>query len=342
MSETSQDLPPARDTVRISTVASIPAVLEGLGYDPVAVLNEIGIEVSLFADPDTVIPLALRSRIVLHCLQTTGCRHFGLLIGQSTGLPALGHLGLLARESPDVETALQTLVHYAHLQVRGAVYLLDIDEVEACFGYALFEPDVDARRQIEDGAVAVAHNILRSLAGPKWRPLYISFTHKQPANTTPFRQFFKAPLKFGEARNGICFSTAWLRQPIPGSDPEFRRLLQKQVDLRESQSDGNLVEQLQRVLHSALLTQSASAEHVAALFSMHPRTLHRRLTAMGTSYHLVLDQVRFRVARQMLEHSSTEITQIAAMLQYSDPSAFTRAFRRWSGITPARWRQQRR
>jgi AraC-like DNA-binding protein len=80
---------------------------------------------------------------------------------------------------------------------------------------------------------------------------------------------------------------------------------------------------------------------VAALFSMHSRTLNRRLNAFGTSFRDLVDEVRFEIARQMLEDSSMDVTQIADMLDYADASAFTRAFRRWSGATPARWRAER-
>ena len=71
---------------------------------------------------------------------------------------------------------------------------------------------------------------------------------------------------------------------------------------------------------------------------MHRRTLSRRLNASGTSFQRLVDEGRFEIARQMLENTDGEIKQIAVILEYADASAFARAFRRWSGITPSQWR----
>ena len=71
---------------------------------------------------------------------------------------------------------------------------------------------------------------------------------------------------------------------------------------------------------------------------MHRRTLNRQLNAVGTTFREVLDEIRFEIARQLLEDSAMEIIHIASFLGYSNASAFTRAFRRWSSTTPANWR----
>jgi AraC-like DNA-binding protein len=74
---------------------------------------------------------------------------------------------------------------------------------------------------------------------------------------------------------------------------------------------------------------------------MHARTLNRRLNSFGLGFRELADEGRFEIARQMLGDSAMEVAQIATMLDYADASAFTRAFRRWSGTTPARWRATR-
>lgn len=72
---------------------------------------------------------------------------------------------------------------------------------------------------------------------------------------------------------------------------------------------------------------------------MHSRTLNRRLHASGTNFRTLVDEARFETARQMLEDSAMDVRQIALALDYVDASAFTRAFRRWAGVTPLQWRQ---
>ncbi len=97
-------------------------------------------------------------------------------------------------------------------------------------------------------------------------------------------------------------------------------------------------EEVRAVLRTALLAGHAKADQIAALFSMHSRTLNRRLNACGTSFQLLVDEGRFEIARQMLENTDVDIKQIAVILEYADASAFARAFRRWSGTTPSQWR----
>jgi AraC-like DNA-binding protein len=97
---------------------------------------------------------------------------------------------------------------------------------------------------------------------------------------------------------------------------------------------------LSRILRSRLLSHDCSAERVADLFSMHCRTLNRRLSAEGTGFWAVVDEMRFEIARQMLAGTVMPFAQIAAALAFSEASAFTRAFRRWSGRTPTAWRAE--
>ena len=328
------------NTVRIATAASIPKVLKQLGYDPVPLLAELGLELSLFDDPDNVISYALRSRLVQLCVNTTRCQHFGLLLGQHVGLSSVGLVGFLVQQSSNVQTALESLVRYAPLHVRGGVVYMDQGDGSVLLGYGIYQQKVEAREQIEDGSAAAIFNFLRELCGPRWRPLEVRFTHRKPTDIRPFRQFFKAPLIFNAERSGVLFSSKCLQQSVSGAEPELRRLLQKYVDDLESQYSDDFVAQARRVLHTALLTQHATAEQVAALFSIHPRTLNRRLKASGTNFHELANQSRFEIAQQWLEHSSMELIQIAAALGYADASAFTRAFRRWSGTTPSLWRKR--
>lgn len=329
-------------TVRIGPVLAIPEVLRNLGADPAEVLNEAGFKLDLFNDPENRISIVSRGRLISHCVARTGCRHFGLLLGQHAGLHSFGLVGLLVKYSPDVGTALRSLVRYFHLHARGAAPALAVDGDRAMLSFAIHQPHVEAAEQIGDGAVAVMCNMLRELCGPAWKPDEARFAHRRPEEVAPFRQFFRAPLRFDAEQYAVVFSTTCLTRPLPETDPALRRLLQKEVDALEARHGGEFPEQVRSVLRSSLLTGHASAEEVAALFSMHSRTLGRHLAGSGSGFRQLVDEGRFEIARQMLEDSAMDVSQIAGMLDYADASAFTRAFRRWSGTTPAQWRAQRR
>jgi AraC-like DNA-binding protein len=325
-------------TVQTSGTASIPDVLRSLGASPAQVLASAGVEQTLFDDPDSLISLDALGRLMKRCVTTTGCQHFGLLVGQRGGLHSLGLVGLVARYSPDVRSALHKLGTYLHLHNGAAVTsVLETDDV-AVLAYDLNQPDIEAVDQISDGAIAILFNILRSLCGPDWHPVEVRFAHRKPADVRPFRRFFGAPLRFDDEQTALVFSADWLDLRVPGAHDELQRLLQRQIDALEARHRGELPEQVRSVLRAGLLTGHASADQVAALFSVHSRTLRRRLNAFGTTFKALADESRFEIARQMLRDTRMDVSQIADSLDYADASAFTRAFRRWSDTTPAAWR----
>ena len=101
---------------------------------------------------------------------------------------------------------------------------------------------------------------------------------------------------------------------------------------------GPLTEDLRRVLRTELLRDTCSAAAIARLFSMHRRTLNRHLRMEGLAFRQVANEIRFEIACELLANTDMALGQIAAVLRYSELSAFTRAFRRWSGQTPSAWR----
>lgn len=319
----------------------VPAVLQALGADPIVVLAEAGIDPELFDDPDNVITYAARGRLMAHCVVRTGCKHFGLLVGQQLGLHSLGLAGYLVKTSPDVGTALRCLGRLLNLHVHGAVMPLAIEGDSAMISYLACQPRVEATEQIGDGAVAALFNIMRTLCGPRWKPTEAWFAHRRPADTRPFQQFFRAPLRFDAERYALVFSTNWLSRASVGADPDLRRMLQKEVDKLADKQHGGFPEQVRDVLRTALLTGHGTADQVAMLFSMHPRTLGRRLQAFGTNFQELMNEGRFEIARQMLENTTLEVSEVGTALCYSRSSVFIRSFRRWSGTTPAAWRASR-
>ncbi len=320
----------------------IPEVLRSLGHDPAKVLAEAGFDSRLFDDPETLVSFAARNRLMAHCTARTNCAHFGLLVGQRGGLHSMGLVGLLGKYSPDAGAALRNIVRYVHLHVRGAVADLTVDGDLATLRYEIYQPHVEATDQIGDAACAVMFNIMRDLCGPDWSPVEVRFAHRKPKDIGPFLRFFQAPLLFDAAENAIVFSAAWLNCRLTAIEPELRRLLQKQIDALEVRHGDDFPAQVRSVLRTALVTGNGGVDQVAEVFSMHRRTLCRRLSRFGTSFQPLADECRFEIARQLLEDSAMAVTEVAGLLDYADASAFARAFRRWSGTTPAQWRNTRK
>jgi AraC-like DNA-binding protein len=308
--------------------------------DPAEVCKAASFDFTLFDDPANLITYRAASHLFRVCVEQTGCAHFGLLQGRKHGLDVLGIVGLLVKYAPDAGTALHNLVRYMHLQIRGAVATLEESDRYAIFGYEIYEADAEATDQIADASLANMFNIVAALCGPYWKPIEVRFEHRKPSDLTPFQRFFQAPLRYEMHENALVFAATWLRRPLPMGDPELRRLLQSQVKALEAQYRDDFPQTVRSILRTGLLTGHGSADQVATLLSMHGRTLHRRLAVHGTNFKALVDECRYEIARQMLKDTDSGVGHIADMLDYADTSAFARAFRRWSGTTPSRWRMR--
>ena len=329
-------------TVRVRGVMGIPAVIESLGSDPKQVFSRARVDPALFDDPDQSISLAVVGRLLQQAVASTGCEHFGLLVGQRGGQSSLGLIGLAIRDSANVGVALRRLGTYLHLYHGGQVMNLDVSGDVATLSYAIHQPGVEAVDQIEDGALAIFFNVMRDLCGADWLPLEVRFAHRRPTSVRPFLEFFHTTLQFNAEQSALVFSANWLHRPLPEVDADLQRLLRREIDELEATQGTDFQERVRGVLRTALLTGHGSADQVAALFSMHRRTLSRRLAECGTNFAVLADEARFEIAKHMLANTTMDVGQIATALDYAEASAFTRAFRRWSGTTPAAWRAQQR
>jgi AraC-like DNA-binding protein len=332
--------PIAEGIVRVGPVLATLPLLRARGIDPAPVLAEAGLTAACFDDPDNVIPYATLGRLVGRCARATCLADWGLRLGAEAGASSLGLVGVLVKNSPDVGSALRNLVEHLHLHDRGASPSLKIDGGMATLGYAIHHDGIEAADHIADGAIAITCNVIHGLCGAEWVPAAVTLMRREPPDTTLYHSFFRAPVRFDAEHNAVAFPVRWLAQRLPGADADLRRMLERQVLEPEINESGSVVH-MRRVLRTLLHTGEATEERLAHLFAMHRRTVNRRLQSQGTTFRRLVDDVRYDVARHLLESSERPVVDIAGMLNYADASAFTRAFRRWSGTTPARWRLDR-
>ncbi len=237
---------------------------------------------------------------------------------------------------------MRAIILHLHLHDRGAVPLLWERGDQAMLGYVIHWPDVPGTDQIYDGAVAIIYNILKSLVGPLWKAGAVWLHRAPPGDPGPCRDHFRARLNFEAQYAAVGFPATYLSLAFPGSDALAYARVEREVEALESFRGVGLHERIRRVLRRLLIAGTPASElhleQVAALFGLHRRTLNRRLQVEGTSFKALLEETRYRVARQLLRDKRLPVRDLAITLGYADATAFTRAFRRWSGASPAAWR----
>jgi AraC-like DNA-binding protein len=185
--------------------------------------------------------------------------------------------------------------------------------------------------------------VLRDICGPAWAPAEVLVPRRVPARQEAYRSAFRAPVRFNQDLAALVIPAASLEHPLPHADAAARRRLEQHVLDCERTAPRDAADELRRHLSIELLKAKCSAKTVARGFAIHRRTLNRRLRAEGTGFKRIVEDIRSATARQLIADTELSLTHIAAALDFSEPAAFTRAFRRWSGgVTPSAWRAQHR
>ena len=328
-------------TARAHTAAlrGIPLVLERFGIRSEPILRSVNLRLADLDDPDHSSSFADLDRLMGICLRRTKCGHFGLLVGQYINLQSFGVAGRLARNAPSAGAALQEFAAFFTLHDSGGSLSVAIHEGRVTFGYGIHVPGLAHTDQFYDLAVAAIVNVMRQLCGTGWQPDVVLLPRKRPADIRPYRQHFAAPLRFDSVIAAVVFPESHLSRAIVDADPLLHRLLFDNAEVAFAATDPILQTDVRRTIR-LLMSQQCSRGEVARRLGMHERTLGRRLQAGGTTFQRLLDETRLDMAQQLLRDTRVPVARVAAALGYGDPTVFTRAFARWTGRTPSRFRAE--
>ena len=319
---------------------SLPLLLREHGLDASSVLERMGVEPTLLDDAANRLPFDVAGRLVAECAAATACQHFGLLLGKRSGASAVGVIGGFARHADTVGAGLRMLLAHLHLHDRGGVAALtDRSDSTVELSYVIYHPNTPGTAHMLDASAAVMCSIMRELCGPRWVPSEVMLARRRPQRVVPYREFFRAPIRFDAQRTALAFPADCLSRPAHGRDPDARVRLAALAAELSAARPGSARDAVIRALSCMIIAIPPSSDSLAQVLGMEPRRLRERLEAEGTSVKQLLEDVRFELARQLLEETRMPIGEISASLHYSKPGAFSRAFRDWSGKTPRQWRQ---
>jgi AraC-like DNA-binding protein len=329
--------------VRIAGLTDFPTLVAEMGGNPARLLKRCGLDPQIFDDSEKTISFRVISQLFALAVEETHCPHFGLLLGQRRKLVAiLGPIGFLVQNSPTVGDALRNLIRNLHLHGVGTTAKLLVQRTKANYTFAIELFGKLMTDQVLDGTMASNFRLMRMICGPEWQLSAAYFAHPPPADITPYRELFHAPVHFDQEITALSFPAYWLKRPVHNADPALCPMLQDYMTQIEQQHSGNFPGQIRRVVRTMLSTGKCTSDRLADLFSMHRRTLYRRLTANGTTFKGIVEEARNEIAARNLAETNMPISQLAALLGYRDTNSFIRAFRRWSGAAPTEWRAHHR
>ncbi|MBI4696930.1 MAG: AraC family transcriptional regulator [Gammaproteobacteria bacterium] len=320
-------------------LAPIIEVLEAHGHAVAPLLDETGIPRFALEEPSYRIQFEQELAFIRLALRRLELPTAGLLVGQCYTLALFGVLGLAASCAPTMRDLFRTVPSYPALawgSIELSVWREGAEEY-----VAFYENDEvgDCANFFVERDTTVTLVLFRQTLGADVAPVAVSFRRPAPPDVRPYAAFFRCPVRFGEPVNEIRFPRAlWEAQPPQANAMSFRFF-------------ENQCRQLAAVMHeplcyadivrSRLRAETPVPSLVDLVKSLHltKRTLQRRLDDEGTTFSALLTEVRLERARELIRRSGMHHDEIARALGFDDASAFSRAFKTWTGVSPQTYRQ---
>lgn len=265
----------------------------------------------------------------------------GLRIAEGISARHFGVLGYAALACGTVAEALQRLERY-----HASVYDANPAKVTVAPEGVVIEWGVERGKPgalVDETAIASLVQLARDMTGRYWPVHSVSFVNPTPLNTQPYEDFFGGPVSFGAPMTRLVFAHEYLALPLRKSDPALLALLDQQAEqlLQQVAAVPAVVDAWRKTLVPLIREGQTSLAALAQAHHTSPRSLQRRLSEQGMSFQQLLDKTRQHLAEGHLRDAKLDLAEIALLLGYSEQSAFTRAFRSWTGLAPAQWRRHR-
>ncbi|WP_407647844.1 AraC-like transcriptional regulator QhpR [Acinetobacter rathckeae] len=309
------------------------------GADVAHVFHVSGINTQLLESPTLSLQLPNYCQVLEQAATLSGCDNFGLYYGQQFKPKALGLIGYIALCSPTLEHALKNMTSHFHLHQKDTLTRLVKQPDHWRLDYQVQHGAILSRRQDAELTMGMFINVIRSVLGQHYAPRAIHFEHTRPADCQEHSRLFNAPVYFDQPYNSILISKTDTHICMPESDPILLTVIQDTLRLLNSQpSQQHLTDQVRSFIHLSLSQGEPQLERTAHELNMSSTCLTRKLKSYGTTFSALVDHVRSEVAEHYMKQNHMSISEMAFLLGYSEVSAFSRAFKRWFGITPRQWR----
>lgn len=332
---------PRVHTITIKAVGKVVDAARACRVPPEELYRAINLDPALLDDADNRIPYAQLIALYEEAARLTGDEAFGLHLSEHTSEKVFDLLGYVLMSSPTLGEALHRIVRYHPIWNDGAEYVVETENEWVHLGYRYLSPRAEARRHDCEMTLAITLRFGRIATGVDWTPREVSFEHEQPADLSEHLRIFRSPLRFSRPVNELVFDRSLLSLPLVEADPALCAVLDRHAAelLAKSPVRGGFVDEVRALLFEAMQGGDASLEAISRQLGTSPRTLQRKLKEEGASHQDLLDEIRRDLSKRYLREPQMAICEVAYLLGFSEPSAFHRAFRRWTGITPKAYRR---
>jgi AraC-like DNA-binding protein len=333
-------------SVAATVVADMLQYLDRHGVPSSEAARECGITLRFPAGPDERVPGSQVERLWHVAMQRTGDPLVGLHMGESYSPGALDILGYVVLSCATVGDVLERLSRYARILNDG--FRIDVERSdEALYCRCAFVASMDnyltrwPDHAVDTTWAGLARELRRLAAEPlAATEVWVRRAAPDAAAAAEYARVFGSPVRFGAPEDRFVIPRAHLDVPVRSANPSLLVAFERHADaaLAGVEARGSHSQQVARVLARRLKGAVPPLGEVARELAMSDRNLQRALRHDGTSYQRLLDEVRRELAVRHLADPATSAGQVGFLLGFSEPSAFHRAFRRWTGRPPGAFR----
>ncbi len=326
---------------RVSAILPFIKFLDQIGSPTERLLQQAKVPIFALEDPEALIPLHQCCAFVEQAARLEGIENFGILVGQRTQIADLGIFGHLLCQSLTLYELLTTLEQTVNTFDSGEQMWIAQQGDRVWLHHRFNSLPTLENQQVRLYNMMLYLKIFQLVLGQEWQPIAMQLQTKPPRSLTDLKLFAASQLCFDPSSSAIIFPRSLFslppKQPVPPHPAAY------QSDYRTLQSSApspDFFESLRQLLRSLLRDGYPDIDLAAEIAGMSPRSLQRRLAENDLSYSHLVEKVRFEMAVDLLQDADIKLIEISAELGYTDPANFTRAFKRWAGVSPREFRNQ--
>lgn len=250
-------------------------------------------------------------------------------------------LSYAIHSSANLGEAFDRVVRYSRFRHTGAQFTFAIEDSVACVTMALPNSTSLPSRAFCEWVGAQFVLLAQRLTGTDLVPLRMGFQHSKPDDLSEYDRFFRCPLAFDQPVNEMRLNASFVECPLMRAEPGLSTVLDRYIEelLARLPQAESFLDTIRRIVSQELQGGDSSLTAIAKRLGYAPRTLQRKLQESGTSYYTLLDEMRRELSIYYLQEKHIAISEVAFLLGFSETSAFHRAFRRWTGVSPREFRR---
>ncbi len=329
-------------TVCSSTFRATWNAMREAGIADARIVAETGLQRDQVEDVAARFPVDAWNRFLDAAVALSGDPAYALRLGERVVPEDMSVVAHVVFNSEYLDEAFRHYVRFvmlaneadqASVNEKGRKVVLGYRTVPACY----------ANQHAVERVFSLGISRIRRFTEMDIDPLQVDFMHPRPDYVDQYQRIFRCPVRFGQRANSLVLDREWLNAPIRHRSAHlYTALLEHAESLLGTLPGGRMFrDRVQRLLLRNLHHGEVDVGWVSKQLNMSRHTLYRRLRDEGVKFQDLLEETRRELALQYLANSEYSISEVAFLLGFAEASAFSRAFRRWAGMSPAQYRERK-